>query len=75
MALDFLNETYGWAVGADGVILKTTKGTALGTRVWNGATDPMFLAVVFSFTGIVVIISGLWYRRRKRRNPNINAIQ
>ena len=75
MALDFLNETYGWAVGADGAILKTTRGTALGTRVWNGATDPIFLAIVFSFAGIVVIIGGLWYRRRKRRNPDINAIQ
>ncbi|TFG28727.1 hypothetical protein EU527_16855 [Candidatus Thorarchaeota archaeon] len=74
-ALDFLNETYGWAVGYNGAILKTTRGTALGLRVWNGATDPMFLAVVFSFAGIVVIISGLWYRRRKKRELQTGAIQ
>ena len=75
MALDFLNKTYGWAVGADGAILKTTRGTALGTRVWNGVTDPVFFAVVFSFVGVVVIIGGLWHRRRRKRKTQIEAIQ
>ena len=66
MALDFLNETYGWAVGTDGAILKTTKGTALGTRLWNGVTDPLFLAIIAAFAGVVIVSSGLWYRRRKK---------
>ena len=66
MALDFLNETYGWAVGYNGAILKTMKGTALGTRLWNGVTDPLFLAIIAAFAGVVIVSSGLWYRRRKK---------
>lgn len=75
MALDFLNETYGWAVGADGAVLKTTRGNALGIRVWNGVTDPVFLAIVFSFAGVVTIIGGLIYRQRKKRNSHCSIIQ
>ncbi len=68
MALDFLNSTYGWAVGADGAILKTTRGTDLGSRLWNGMTDPLFLTIVGAFAAVVVIVSGGFiHRRRKRR--------
>jgi len=67
MALDFLNSTYGWAVGSGGVILKTTTGTDLGTRLWNGMTDPLFIAIVGSIVSVAVVITGgLFYRRRKR---------
>jgi len=76
MALDFLNSTYGWAVGADGAILKTTTGTDLGTRLWSGMTDPLFIAIVGSIIGVVVVIPcGLFYRRRKRSAVQTTMIQ
>ena len=76
MALDFLNSTYGWAVGADGAILKTTRGTDLGSRLWNGMTDPLFIAIVGSVLGVAVIITGgLFYRRRKRSMIRTEMIQ
>lgn len=65
MALDFLNSTYGWAVGSAGVILKTTTGTDLGTRLWTGITDPLFLTIVGGLVSVVVVVSGgLIYHRR-----------
>jgi LPXTG-motif cell wall-anchored protein len=76
MALDFLNSTYGWAVGSGGVILKTTAGTDLGTRLWTGMTDPLFLTIVGGLVSVVVVISGgLFYRRRKRSAVQTTMIQ
>lgn len=76
MALDFLNSTYGWAVGSGGVILKTTTGTDLGTRLWTGMTDPLFLTIVGGLISVVVVISGgLFYRRRKRSTVQTTMIQ
>jgi LPXTG-motif cell wall-anchored protein len=75
-ALDFLNSTYGWAVGYDGVILKTTTGTDLGTRLWTGMTDPLFLTILGGLISVVVVISGgLFYRRRKRSAVQTTMIQ
>lgn len=75
MALDFLNNTYGWAVGAGGVILKTTTGTDLGTRLWNGMTDPLFLTIVGGLVSVVVVVSGgVFYRRRKRNTPHTTML-
>jgi LPXTG-motif cell wall-anchored protein len=76
MALDFLNNTYGWAVGNGGVILKTTTGTDLGTRLWTGMTDPLFLTILGGLISVVVVISGgLFYRRRKRSAVQTTMIQ
>jgi len=76
MALDFLNSTYGWAVGADGAILKTIRGTDLGSRLWNGMTDPLFIAIVGSvLSAAVVITGGLFYSRRKRSMIRTEMIQ
>ncbi|TFH10098.1 MAG: hypothetical protein E4H14_03155 [Candidatus Thorarchaeota archaeon] len=76
MAIDFLNSTYGWAAGADGAILKTTSGTDLGTRLWNGMTDPLFIAIAGSIVGVAAIITGrLFYRRRKRSKSQTTMIQ
>lgn len=75
-ALDFLNETYGWAVGYDGVILRTTRGTDLGTRLWNGLADPLFITIVGAIVTITVIVSGYAiYHRRKRRKTQANTIE
>jgi photosystem II stability/assembly factor-like uncharacterized protein len=51
MAVDFINLTHGWAVGADGVIIRTTKGNTLGVRLWNGIGDLIYLAVI----GLVIV--------------------
>ncbi|MCK4566285.1 MAG: hypothetical protein KAU48_03150 [Candidatus Thorarchaeota archaeon] len=76
MALDFLNSTYGWAVGADGAILKTTRGTDLGSRLWNGMTDPLFLTIVGGLVSVVVVVTGgIFYRRRKRGRIETDMIQ
>lgn len=76
MALDFLNSTYGWAVGSGGAILKTTTGTNLGTRLWSGMTDPLFIVIVGSIVGVAVVITGgLFYRRRKRSTAQTTMIQ
>lgn len=76
MALDFLNSTYGWAVGADGVILRTTRGTALGIRLWNGMNDLLFLSIIGTIAAVVVIFSGgFFHRRRKRSKVRTDMIQ
>jgi photosystem II stability/assembly factor-like uncharacterized protein len=67
MAVDFVNTTYGWAVGSDGIIIRTTQGNNLGSRLWNGMTDPVFLSDVAGLLVVVVLIPGVFiYFRRKR---------
>jgi photosystem II stability/assembly factor-like uncharacterized protein len=66
MAVDFFNSTHGWAVGWGGTIIRTTKGNALGTRLWNGMTDPVFLSMV----GLAAVVIGgvvFVFTRRRRR--------
>jgi len=72
-ALDFLNSTYGWAVGADGAILKTTRGTDLGARLWNGMTDPLVLTIVGGLVSVVVVISGGFLYRRRKRSKTVSG--
>jgi photosystem II stability/assembly factor-like uncharacterized protein len=63
MGLDFINMTHGWAVGSKGTILRTTKGTDIGTRLWRGVTDYVILIPIgVSILGIIVVII-----RKKRR--------
>ena len=67
-AVDFINVTHGWAVGANGYIYRTTRGNSLGTSLWTGiSVSGVILAA--SVLGIVVIaFSGiLAFRKRKRR--------
>jgi photosystem II stability/assembly factor-like uncharacterized protein len=66
-AVDFINTTHGWAVGSGGAIYRTTQGNAVGTRLWNGITDPVFLAIITLVIGSLVILGLLKYRRRLRR--------
>jgi len=67
MAVDFINETHGWAVGHDGVILLTTHGNSFGTRLWLGLTDPVLLAYVAVIVGVGVVLVVLIIRYFKRR--------
>ena len=68
MAVDFINATHGWAVGYDGVIMRTYRGNTLGGRLWMGFTDPQFLTIL-SVVGVavVVIVGGVIGVRRRRR--------
>ena len=70
MAIDMINLTYGWAVGWNGKILKTTNGNQLDARLINGFSDPIVLSIV----GVVVIVPvslGIfcWKRRRSLSLP------
>jgi photosystem II stability/assembly factor-like uncharacterized protein len=69
MAVDFINLTHGWAVGANGNIFRTTHGDYLGPRLFYGLTDPIFLRDVGMVVAVIVVLpSGLlFWRRRKRR--------
>ncbi len=67
MAVDFINITHGWAVGHGGYIYRTTQGNSLGTRLWIGMTDPIFLSIVGVFAAVVVIVSGIFIHRRRRK--------
>ncbi|MFX1484572.1 MAG: YCF48-related protein [Promethearchaeota archaeon] len=53
MALDFINGTHGWAVGYGGTIMRTRTGNTLGSRLWKGVTDPLFLSIV----GVVAVVT------------------
>ena len=70
IAVDFVNSTHGWAVGYGGTIIRTTKGNTLGTRLWNGMTDRVFLSVV-GVVAIVIIGVVFVFNRRKRGAKSI----
>lgn len=66
IAVDFINVTHGWAVGWDGIIMRTTRGNDLGNRLWYGMTDPLFLFIV----GVIAIaVVGIFVFKRSQRVP------
>jgi len=69
-AVDFVNSTHGWAVGWGGTIIRTTKGNALGTRLWNGMTDRVFLSVV-GVVAVMIVGVVFVFNRRKRGAKSI----
>jgi len=67
MAIDCINVTHGWAVGSNGVIMRTTSADSLGVRLWGGSADPLFLSAIAAV--VVVITGGVFvFCRRKRRS-------
>jgi photosystem II stability/assembly factor-like uncharacterized protein len=75
-AVDVINGTYGWAVGAGGIILRTRIGDTLGNRLWKGMTDPMFLAIVSAIVLIAPLsVGGIIKLRRRRRKSSYMEIQ
>ncbi|MHA2043310.1 MAG: YCF48-related protein [Candidatus Thorarchaeota archaeon] len=72
-AVDFINRTHGWAVGVDGIILRTYRGDTVGTRLWNGITDPLFLSIVgVVAVGVIVTVGGIIrLRRRRGKSPSL----
>jgi len=67
MAIDCINVTYGWAVGSNGVIMRTTSADSLGARLWGGSADPLFLSVIGAVA--VVIVGGVFVICRRRKRP------
>ncbi|MHA2230562.1 MAG: WD40/YVTN/BNR-like repeat-containing protein [Candidatus Thorarchaeota archaeon] len=63
-AIDFINRTHGWAVGGNGIIIRTITGDSLGNRLWNGMTDPLFLSII---AVVVAVPVGIFIIRRYRR--------
>lgn len=64
-AVDFISETQGWAVGWNGVMLRTTSGNDIGNRLWYGLLDPLFLSIV---AVVVVVPSGIFLARKYQRS-------
>lgn len=70
LSVDFLNETHGWTSGGNGRILHTVRGNVTVSRLWRGLSDPVFLAIVGGLSlGVVSIIGGFIWRRRKKDPP------
>jgi photosystem II stability/assembly factor-like uncharacterized protein len=65
-AVDFVNGTYGWAVGAGGIILRTRIGNTLGVRLWRGLTDPMFIAIVSAIVIVPLSVVGIIKLRHRK---------
>jgi len=63
-AVDFINSTHGWAVGWNGIIMRTTTGNSLGNRLWYGMTDPLFLSII---AVVVIVPVGVFIIKRYRR--------
>jgi photosystem II stability/assembly factor-like uncharacterized protein len=64
MAIDFINETHGWAVGSDGTIIKTTNGNVLGTILVSPLSSTMIGMVIF---GVITLSSAIiCYIKRNR---------
>jgi photosystem II stability/assembly factor-like uncharacterized protein len=79
IAVDFINLTHGWAVAAEGYIYRTTQGNSLGTRLWIGMTDPVFLSNIGLIVLSVIVISGsvlYWQKRRsfKKTKKRMDAV-
>jgi hypothetical protein len=55
-AVDFINETHGWAVGWGGVIQRTTKGNSLGSKMSKDGVDISFNTSVLRVPPIVFFI-------------------
>ncbi len=62
MAVDFLNQTLGWAVGGGGAIIKTTSGDTLGTPFHD-----VFLPILLIPAGILLVICSIVFIYRKKR--------
>ncbi|MFW9891684.1 MAG: YCF48-related protein [Candidatus Thorarchaeota archaeon] len=69
-ALDFINETNGWAVGTGGTILRTRTGNVLGSRLWKGMTDPLFLTIVGVIATVTIVTVGAIVKLKKRKSKS-----
>jgi photosystem II stability/assembly factor-like uncharacterized protein len=72
-AVDFINQTHGWAVGADGILMRTTTGDSLGNRLWNGMTDALFLSILSIIAVVVAVPVGVFIIRRYRRGKGTSS--
>ncbi|MDF1541173.1 MAG: YCF48-related protein [Candidatus Thorarchaeota archaeon] len=73
MGLEFINQTHGWAAGSKGVILRTTRGNEIGTRLWKGLTDYVILAPIgITIIGVVTVFILRKHRRRGKQLPQSN---
>ncbi len=76
MAIDLVNMTHGWAVGYDGIIIRTTQATSLGSRLWIGMTDPVFATnALVGLVTVALLATGVLLGRRhyRRRKPDASS--
>ncbi len=65
LAVDFLNQTHGWAAGGGGAIIKTTNGNNLGSPF-----DNVFLPILSISAGFILLVCSILfvvYRMRKKK--------
>ena len=68
MTVDFLNQTYGWAAGHNGIIMKTHRGNNMDIQlIDNGNQLNMSIFLSISLISIVAVVLFIIYR--KRHNP------
>lgn len=74
IAVDFINRTHGWAVGHNGIIIRTTTGDSLGIPL---VSDTIIWVILIALViGIIVISSAICYyfiRRNKRIRDQLRA--
>ena len=70
MALSLMNVTHGWAVGSDGLIIRTSHANYTGSRLWNGISGLVFVLIVgfSSITSIVLISVVIMIKLRRKRH-------
>jgi len=66
LAVDFLNQTHGWAAGGGGAIIKTTNGNSLGSPF-----NDVFLPILTIAAGSILVICSILYvvYRMRKTNP------
>lgn len=67
LRIDFINVTFGWAVGWNGYIYRTTRGNSLGTPLLAGLIDTLLPWIVGALAAIVIVISSVAVVRRRRQ--------
>lgn len=72
-AVHFINLTHGWAVGNGGYIYRTAQGNSLGSRLYTGFADPVFLSIIgIIATAVVLSIGSVFYWRKRKRVPQLD---
>ncbi|MGY5875998.1 MAG: YCF48-related protein [Candidatus Thorarchaeota archaeon] len=73
MAVYFINESLGWAIGWDGYIFRTTRANELGAHSWS-TSSPTDIYTVVAIT-VTIGSLGLLLLIKKRRNNTLPPTQ
>jgi len=71
MAICCIDQTHGWAVGWNGVIMRTTSADSLGARLWGGSADLLIFSVIGTAV-VVVVVSGVFVLHRRKHKATVS---